>query len=86
MTPEHLHPRRRDRSKDEDWIRALLHRGEAGVFSAVLDGQPFSLPRIYAFDEGREAIYVHGAFGGKTGQVMAQEGDDGRDPHDRDGF
>lgn len=72
MTPEHRHPRRRDRSKDEDWIRALLHGGEAGVFSAVLDGFPFSLPRIYAFDEERVAIYIHGAFGGLTGKVLEQ--------------
>ncbi|MBT8395609.1 MAG: pyridoxamine 5'-phosphate oxidase family protein [Gemmatimonadetes bacterium] len=72
MRPEHRHPRRRDRSKDEDWIRALLHRGEAGVFSSVLDGLPFSLPRIYAFDEAKNAVYVHGAFGGLTGRVLEQ--------------
>jgi len=74
MSPEHLHPRRRDRSKDEDWIKALLHHGEAGVFSAVLDGTPVALPRIYFFDEAREAIYVHGAFGGMTGKVLDQGG------------
>jgi nitroimidazol reductase NimA-like FMN-containing flavoprotein (pyridoxamine 5'-phosphate oxidase superfamily) len=75
MTAEHRHPRRRDRSKDEDWIRALLHRGDAGVFSAVLDGAPFSLPRIYAFDQDRNALYVHGAFGGATGRVLDQKAD-----------
>ncbi len=72
MTPEHRHPRRRDRSKDEGWIRALLHRGDAGVFSAVLDGSPFSLPRIYAYGEEKGAIYIHGAFGGLTGKVLEQ--------------
>jgi len=74
MTPEHRHPRRRDRSKDEGWIRDLLHRGEAAVLSAVLDGKPFALPRVYVYDEDRSAIYVHGAFGGVTGKVMAQSG------------
>lgn len=80
MSPEHLHPRRRDRSKDEEWIKALLHRGEAGVFSAVLEGSPVALPRIFVFDEAKEAIYVHGAFGGLTGRVMAQEGGEGGVP------
>ena len=75
MTPAHCHPRRRDRSKDEAWIRAFLHRGEAAVLSAVVDGHPFSLPRIYVFDEARDAVYVHGAFGGETGRVMSQEGE-----------
>lgn len=70
MTPEHMHPRRRDRSKDEEWIKTFLHRGEAGVISAVLDARPFSLPRIYAFDEERGAIFVHGAHGGRTGEVL----------------
>jgi nitroimidazol reductase NimA-like FMN-containing flavoprotein (pyridoxamine 5'-phosphate oxidase superfamily) len=73
MTPEHRHPRRRDRSKDEGWIRDLLHRGEAAALSAVLDGQPFCLPRLYVYDENREAIYVHGAYGGVTGEVLAQD-------------
>jgi nitroimidazol reductase NimA-like FMN-containing flavoprotein (pyridoxamine 5'-phosphate oxidase superfamily) len=61
---------------DEASIRDLLARGEAGVLSAVLDGGPFSLPRIYAYDPEREAVYVHGAFGGMTGKVMLQAEED----------
>ena len=72
MTPEHRHPRRRDRSKDEAWIRALLHRGEASVLSVVRDGRPLSLPRIYAYDQEQDAVYVHGAHGGETGIVMIE--------------
>jgi len=72
MSPEHRHPRRHDRSKDEGWIKELLHRGEAAVMAAVLDGAPVCLPRIYAFDEGRDCIYVHGAFGGAMGKVLGQ--------------
>jgi nitroimidazol reductase NimA-like FMN-containing flavoprotein (pyridoxamine 5'-phosphate oxidase superfamily) len=74
MAPEHRHPRRRDRSKDEVWIKDLLHRGEAAVMAAILDGLPFCLPRIYAYDEKRVCIYVHGAFGGATGKVLEQGG------------
>ena len=38
--------------------------------AAVLEGVPFCLPRIYAYDPSRNAIYVHGAFGGQTGRVL----------------
>lgn len=77
MPPEHRHPRREDRSKDEHWIQAFLTQGEAGVFSAVLEGRPFALPRVYAYDASRQAVYVHGAFGGETGKVLAQAGGPG---------
>jgi nitroimidazol reductase NimA-like FMN-containing flavoprotein (pyridoxamine 5'-phosphate oxidase superfamily) len=67
-----------DRSQNEAWIKALLHRGEAAVMAATLDGSPFCLPRIYAFDENRSALYLHGAFGGAMGRVLGQgEGDMG---------
>lgn len=42
--------------------------------AAVLDGAPFCLPRIFAYDEARDSIYVHGAFGGATGKVLEQGG------------
>ena len=54
----------------EEGIRALLGRGEACVLSAVLEGRPFSLPRVYVYDPTREVVYVHGASGGETGRVM----------------
>jgi nitroimidazol reductase NimA-like FMN-containing flavoprotein (pyridoxamine 5'-phosphate oxidase superfamily) len=76
MVPEHRHPRRRDRSKDEDWIKGFLSSGEAAVMAGVLDGLPFCLPRIFVYDGNREAIYVHGAYGGATGRLMDQ-GDSG---------
>lgn len=80
MTPEHRHPRRRDRSKDEAWIRALLHRGEAAVLSVVRDGRPLSLPRIYAYDQERDAVYVHGAHGGEMGKIIGEGGARGGAP------
>jgi len=80
MKPEHTHPRRRDRSQDEAWIKALLHRGETAVMAATLDGAPFCLPRIYAFDENRAALYVHGAFGGAMGRVLDQGNGDAGAP------
>jgi nitroimidazol reductase NimA-like FMN-containing flavoprotein (pyridoxamine 5'-phosphate oxidase superfamily) len=73
-TPEHRHPRRGDRSKDEAWIRAFLHRGEAAVLSGIREGRPFCLPRIYAYDQEGEAVYVHGAHGGEMGEVLERSG------------
>ncbi len=74
MTPEHHHPRRRDRSKDEEWIRDLLHEGDAAVLAMVREGRPVCLPRIFVFHEGRNAVYVHSAHGGEVGSVLEKDG------------
>ncbi len=66
MTPEHLHPRRKDRSKDEEWIRAFLRRGGVGVLATVHDGRPFPIPLNYAYDEDRAALYLHTALQGAS--------------------
>lgn len=70
VAPRHEHPRRGGRSRDEAWIRGFLHRGDAAVLASVLEGRPFCLPRIFAFDDERNAVYVHGAYGGETGRVL----------------
>lgn len=73
MTPERIHPRRKDRSRDEAWIRAFLRRAAAGVFVTVRDGNPFPIPLNFVYDEDREAIYVHT---GKRGRSRSNvEGD-----------
>ena len=66
MTPQHLHPRRKDRSKDEAWIRSFLRRGGAAVLATVRDGRPVPVPLNYVYDEGRNAVYVHTALKGGT--------------------
>lgn len=66
MTPEHVHPRRRDRSRDPDWIRGLLRRGGAAVLATVEGGRPLPIPLNYVFDEGRNAVYFHTALRGGT--------------------
>ncbi len=70
MTPQHRLPRRRDLSKDPDWIRAFLHKGAAAVLAAVRDGRPTCLPRLYVFDRDRSALYFHGAHGGEIGTLL----------------
>ncbi len=59
MTPEHIHPRRKDRSKDEKWIRSLLHRGGAGVLATIQDGKPVPIPLNYVYVEEKNAVYLH---------------------------
>lgn len=66
MKPQHLHPRRKDRSQDEAWIRSFLHQGGAAVLATVRDGRPMPIPLNYVYDEGRNAVYVHTARKGAT--------------------
>ena len=66
MAPVHLHPRRKDRSKDEAWIRTLLHRAGACVLATVRDGRPLPMPLNYAYDETQGVIYLHTGRRGAT--------------------
>jgi nitroimidazol reductase NimA-like FMN-containing flavoprotein (pyridoxamine 5'-phosphate oxidase superfamily) len=66
MTLQHIHPRRKDRSQGEDWIRALLRRGGAGVLVTVNSGRPVPIPLNYVYSEARNAIYLHTARMGET--------------------
>lgn len=70
MSPKQRHPRREDRSRDEQWIRAFLHRGEATVLAGIVEGRPSCLPRLYAFDEMKNILYLHGAHGGEVGRML----------------
>ncbi len=68
MSPHHIHPRRKDRSRNESWIRDLLHQGEAGTLVTVEDGRPFPIVLNYLYDEEREAVYFHT---GKKGRSLS---------------
>jgi nitroimidazol reductase NimA-like FMN-containing flavoprotein (pyridoxamine 5'-phosphate oxidase superfamily) len=71
MIPRHLHPRRLDRSRDAAWIRRFLEQGGVAVLAWVRDGGPRVLPRVFAFDGKRAALYLHGAAGGELGSALA---------------
>ena len=58
--------RRRDRAKDDPWIRAFLARAATGVLATVRDGQPYLNSNLFAYDPDRHAIYIHTAQVGKT--------------------
>jgi nitroimidazol reductase NimA-like FMN-containing flavoprotein (pyridoxamine 5'-phosphate oxidase superfamily) len=66
--------RRKDRAKDDAWIRAFLRRAAFGCLATVREGQPFIVARNFAYDEAAHAIYLHGAVKGRTHEnVQADE-------------
>jgi len=64
--------RRRDRGKDEAWVRALLHASGMGFLATVDDeGQPFLNSNLYVFDEERHCLYLHTHRTGRTRDNVA---------------
>ena len=67
--------RRRDRGKDEAWVRAFLHRAPYGFLATVgEDGQPFLNSNLFVFDEPRHCIYLHTHRTGRTRDNMGAAG------------
>ena len=58
--------RRRDRGKDDDWIRAYLHDAAFGFLATVDDGQPFLNSNLFVYVEEDHAIYLHTHRTGRT--------------------
>lgn len=65
-TDERAAVRRRDRGKEEAWIRAALDNAPFGFLATVADGQPFINSNLYAYDADRHCIYIHTARLGRT--------------------
>jgi nitroimidazol reductase NimA-like FMN-containing flavoprotein (pyridoxamine 5'-phosphate oxidase superfamily) len=58
--------RRRDRGKEETWIKAALANAPYGFLATVADGHPFINSNLYVYDEGEHCIYMHTARLGRT--------------------
>lgn len=59
--------RRRDRAKDDAWIRAFLRAAPYGVLGTVgEDGQPYLNANLYAYDEAKHCLYLHTHRKGRT--------------------
>jgi nitroimidazol reductase NimA-like FMN-containing flavoprotein (pyridoxamine 5'-phosphate oxidase superfamily) len=59
--------RRRDRGKDEAWVRAFMHQAPHGFLATVdEDGQPFLNANLFVYDEDRHCIYLHTHRTGRT--------------------
>ena len=64
---ERVRLRRRDRGKDDAWVRAFLHAAPFGFLATVADdGQPFLNSNLFLYDEERHCVYVHTARTGRT--------------------
>ncbi|NJD19017.1 MAG: pyridoxamine 5'-phosphate oxidase, partial [Gemmatimonadetes bacterium] len=58
--------RRKDRGKDDAWIRAYLHAATWGFVGVVgEDGQPYVHSNLFAFDEERHCLWIHGYRAGR---------------------
>jgi len=58
-------PLRKDRAKDDAWIKAYLMRVPFGMLANEYKGQPFIKPTLFVYDEAEHAIYIHGALVGR---------------------
>ena len=58
-------PLRKDRAKDDAWIRAYLKRVPFGMLATAFEGQPFLKPTLFVYAEAENAIYIHGALVGR---------------------
>ena len=59
--------RRRDRGKDEAWVRDFMTRAPYGFVATVgRDGQPFLNSNLFVYDAERHCIYLHTHRTGRT--------------------
>ena len=74
--PEHVVPRRRDRSHDPEWIAEYLRRSPWGVLAlAMPEGPPHVNANLFVYQDDPDRIYLHSA---RTGALpSALEGPEG---------
>jgi nitroimidazol reductase NimA-like FMN-containing flavoprotein (pyridoxamine 5'-phosphate oxidase superfamily) len=59
--------RRRDRGKDEPWVRAFITAAPFGFLATVGEGgQPYLNSNLFYYDAGRHCIYLHTHRTGRT--------------------
>ena len=64
--------RRRDRGKDEAWVREFMTRAPYGFLATVGEGgQPFLNSNLFVYDAARHCIYLHTHRTGRTRENFA---------------
>ncbi len=59
--------RRRDRGKDEAWVRSFVEAAPHGFLATVGEGgQPFLNSNLFVYDEAKHCIYLHTHRTGRT--------------------
>ena len=65
--------RRRDRGKDEAWVRSFLTRASYGFLATTgEEGQPFLNSNLFVYDEDRGCIYLHTHRTGRTRDNLSE--------------
>lgn len=77
MVPRQVTPRRRDRSKDEAWIRTVLDRVVWGTLAVEANGGP-PYVNTNLFVRAGDRLYLHTAAHGGLVDLVARDGDEGR--------
>lgn len=73
MSPEVVEPRRRDRGREEAWIRAYLTRAPTGTLAVPLEGRaPHVNSNLFALDPDGPTIWVHTARTGALREALAE--------------
>ena len=65
--------RRKDRQKEEDWIKTYLEVAPYGALATVFDGQPFINTNLFVYAPDEHAIFIHTAHVGRT-KANVEEG------------
>jgi nitroimidazol reductase NimA-like FMN-containing flavoprotein (pyridoxamine 5'-phosphate oxidase superfamily) len=65
--------RRRDRGKDESWVRSFIQAAPYGFLATVAEGgQPFLNSNLFVYDGERHCIYLHTHRTGRTRENLAE--------------
>lgn len=65
--------RRRDRGKDEAWVRSFMETAPFGFLATVGDGgQPYLNSNLFVYDRERHCIYLHTHRTGRTRENLAE--------------
>ncbi|UCC26210.1 MAG: pyridoxamine 5'-phosphate oxidase family protein [Gemmatimonadales bacterium] len=65
MSPERVDPRRRDRGKDEEWIRGYLNRASWGVLALPAGSEaPYVNGNLFLYRPEPDRVYIHSARSG----------------------
>lgn len=65
--------RRRDRGRDEGWVRDFIEAAPYGFLATVDDeGQPFLNSNLFVYDGDRHCIYLHTHRTGRTRDNLAE--------------
>ena len=64
--------RRRDRAREDDWIRDYLLAAPWGTLAMVVEDQPILNSNLFVYDPDEHALFLHTARTGRTPETLAE--------------